>query len=60
MGYKKDMSQYEYLEGWERISLGEWLRNCAERFGESIAVADYESELTYNELGNKVDRLASA
>ena len=60
MGYKKDMSQYEYLEGWERISLGEWLRNCAERFGESIAVADYESELTYNELDNKVDRLASA
>ena len=21
MGYKKDMSKYEYLEGWERCSL---------------------------------------
>ena len=27
MGYKKDMGQYEYLEGWERCSLGAQLEN---------------------------------
>ena len=26
MGYKKDMSKYEYLEGWERCSFGEQLK----------------------------------
>lgn len=58
--YRKDMKQYEGLEGWERISLGEWLENCAAKYGEKIAVIDSEKELTYNELNDKVDRLASA
>lgn len=60
MSFVKDMSKYEGLEGWERISLGKWLANCASKYGERIAVADESDELTYTELNDKVDRLASA
>lgn len=58
--YVKNMERYKGLEGWERISLGEWLSNCAGRYGEKTAVIDAESELTYYELDDKVGRLASA
>lgn len=58
--YVKDLTNYEGLEGWERISLGEWLYSCAVRYGEKIAVVDSETELTYNELDDRVNKLASA
>lgn len=59
MGYVKNMEQYQALEGWERISLGKWLGNCAIRYGTKIAVTDGETDLTYQALDQQVDRLAS-
>lgn len=56
----KDMKQYELLEGWERISLGEWLKNCAIKYREKIALIDEDEEFSYNELYIATDKLASA
>lgn len=53
MGYKKDMSKYEYLEGWERCSFGEQLDKWAEKYGERTAVTDSEDEISYMELKQK-------
>ena len=53
MGYKKDMSKYEYLEGWERCSFGEQLDKWAEKYGERTAVTDSEEEISYMELKQK-------
>ena len=36
MGYKKDMSKYENLEGWERCGFGEQLDRWAEKYGEIL------------------------
>lgn len=36
MGYKKDMSKYEYLEGWERCSFGEQLDKWAENMEKEL------------------------
>ena len=60
MGYKKDMSKYEYLEGWERCSFGEQLDKWAEKYGERTAVTDSEDEISYMELKQKADCLAAA
>ena len=60
MGYKKDMSKYEYLEGWERCSFGEQLDKWAEKYGERTAVTDSEDEISYMELKQKADCLATA
>ena len=32
MSYKKDMSKYEHLEGWERCGFGEQLDKWAEKY----------------------------
>ena len=40
MSYKKDMSKYEHLEGWERCGFGEQLDKWAEKYGERTAVTD--------------------
>lgn len=53
MGYKKDMSKYENLEGWERCGFGEQLDRWAEKYGERIAVTDSEDEISYMELKQK-------
>ena len=37
MGYKKDMSKYENLEGWERCGFGEQLDRWAEKYGKKSA-----------------------
>ena len=60
MGYKKDMGQYEYLEGWERCSLGEQLEKWADKYKEKIAVADSEEEVSYKELNRRVKQMAGA
>lgn len=58
--YMKNMESYEYLAGWERISLGTWLHNCTDKYAERIAVTDTEYNITYSELDQRVDRLAAA
>ena len=60
MGYKKDMSKYENLEGWERCGVGEQLDRWAEKYGERTAVTDSEDEISYMELKQKADCLAAA
>ena len=50
MSYKKDMSKYEHLEGWERCGFGEQLDKWAEKYGERTAVTDSEDEISYTEL----------
>lgn len=52
-GYKKNMAQYENLAGWEKLSLGEQLDKWAAQYGDRIAVADSEEEITYLELNQK-------
>lgn len=52
-GYKKDMERYETLEGWEKLSLGKQLDKWATQYGDRIAVADSEEEITYLELNQK-------
>ena len=52
-GYKKNMAQYENLEGWEKLSLGMQLDKWAIRYGNRIAVTDSEEEITYSELNQK-------
>ena len=47
MSYKKDMSKYEHLEGWERCGFGEQLDKWAEKYGERTAVTDSEDEISY-------------
>lgn len=60
MGYKKDMSKYEYLNGWERCSLAKQLERWAEKYRERIAVADNKEEVTYGELNQRVSKMARA
>ena len=60
MRYKKDLSKFEYLEGWERCSLGEQLGRWAKRYAERIAVSDSEESITYEELNQRVDQMAGA
>lgn len=52
-GYKKNMAQYENLTGWEKLSLGKQLDKWAVQYGDRIAVADREKEITYLELNQK-------
>ena len=47
MSYKKDMSKYEHLEGWERCGFGEQLDKWAEKYGERTAVTDSEDEIIF-------------
>lgn len=56
-GYKKNMAQYENLTGWEKLSLGKQLDKWAVQYGDRIAVADREKEITYLELNQKNNRL---
>ena len=51
--YKKNMEQYENLEGWEKLSLGKQLDKWAVQYGNRIAVTDSEEEITYLELNQK-------
>ena len=56
-GYKKNMEQYENLEGWEKLSLGKQLDEWAAQYGDRIAVTDSEEEITYLGLNQKAIRL---
>ena len=57
VGYKKNMEQYENLEGWEKLSLGKQLDKWAAQYGDRIAVTDSEEEITYLGLNQKATRL---
>ena len=57
VGYKKNMEQYENLEGWEKLSLGKQLDEWAAQYGDRIAVTDSEEEITYLGLNQKAIRL---
>lgn len=50
MNYKKDLSKYEYLEGWEKKTLGEHLKTWANIYGKKTAVIAGDDEITYEEL----------
>ncbi|NFV13261.1 (2,3-dihydroxybenzoyl)adenylate synthase [Clostridium sporogenes] len=58
MRYKKDLSQYEKLEGWEKKPLGMQVKNWAENYGEKIAVVAGENEITYQELHDRSSEMA--
>lgn len=58
MAYSKDMTKYEKLVGWERITLGKWLRQTALKYGNKIAIVDSDRELTYTELDQEIDEVA--
>ena len=44
--YKKNLTAYEYLEGWEKVSLSEHLKNWAIRYSDRVALADEERKIT--------------
>lgn len=56
--YVKDMSKYEYLEGWEKLSLGQQLEVWAEKYQDRIAVVDREEEVSYKELNQRANKMA--
>ncbi|SET42727.1 (2,3-dihydroxybenzoyl)adenylate synthase [[Clostridium] polysaccharolyticum] len=56
--YQKDYSTYEALEGWEKASIGQQLRNWAKRYQDQVAVADEKEKITYRELNEKADSMA--
>lgn len=58
--YVKDMSKYEYLEGWEKLSLGEQLASWAKKYQDKVAVADSEEEISYKELDRRASQMAYA
>ncbi|MBR1692652.1 MAG: AMP-binding protein [Lachnospiraceae bacterium] len=58
--YVKDLTHYEYLDGWERSSLGQQLEVWVKRYRGSIAVADSTEEISYEELGARANRMAHA
>lgn len=56
--YKKNLTAYEYLEGWEKVSLSEHLKNWAIRYSDRVALVDEERKITYQEMEEKVEKLA--
>lgn len=52
--YRKDLRIYEGLEFWEKKSLGTYIKEWAEKYGDRVAVIAEDDELTYEE----VDRLS--
>lgn len=60
MRYKKEMSKYEHLDGWEKCSLGKQLERWAGKYKHKIAVMDSEKNITYEELNQRVNQMASA
>ena len=58
MRYIKDMTKYEGLNGWERISLSDWVRNITNKYSDRIAIVDSQREVTYRELDREIDEIA--
>ncbi|AGX42687.1 (2,3-dihydroxybenzoyl)adenylate synthase [Clostridium saccharobutylicum] len=56
--YIKDLSSYENLEGWEKKTLGEHLKEWAESYGDKTAIIVGEEEVTYAELHQKSSEMA--
>lgn len=60
MSYRKVLSNYEHLDGWEKCSLGKQLERWAEKYGERLAVIDSDESVTYEELNHRANRMACA
>lgn len=58
--YIKDMSKYEYLEGWDKLTLGQQLELWAKKYKNRIAVVDSKEEITYEELNRRACKMAYA
>lgn len=56
--YIKDYTKYEYLKGWEKISLGEKLEDWAKKYKNKIAISTAEKEITYKELNLKAEEMS--
>ncbi|RPK26262.1 (2,3-dihydroxybenzoyl)adenylate synthase [Paenibacillus xylanexedens] len=58
--WPEEVAERYRLEGcWEGITFGEMLRQRADLYGNRVAVISGEQHLTYAELDERVDRLAS-
>ncbi len=56
---RKNLKQYEKLEGWEQISLGEWFHSICKKYKNRVAVVDSQKEYTYLVLEEKVNHVSS-
>lgn len=54
-----EIALYLQLGYWQKMSLGAYLRQWAQRYANNIAVIAGENQLTYRQLDQKVDRLAA-
>ncbi|MGE8655510.1 MAG: salicylate synthase [Achromobacter sp.] len=50
---------YEREGYWQRLTLGQHLHQCAQRYGERVALVDGASRCSYAELDQRADRLAA-
>ena len=48
--YEKFCHEYEKKGLWEHSTHGSKLKNCAEKYGERIALIDEQEEISYQEL----------
>ncbi len=48
--YKKDQSKYEGTPLWEKKAIGDLVKEWAEKYGDKIAVADSDEEMSFIEL----------
>ncbi|MGC4019656.1 MAG: AMP-binding protein [Muricomes sp.] len=58
--YRKNLSKYEGLEGWEKLNFSQQLACWAKKYGDKVAVIDAEAEITYRELDHRASILAGA
>ncbi len=56
--YKKNMKDYELLEGWERVSIGEHLSRWAMKYKDKTALITETGNLTYAELDEESKKVA--
>ena len=56
--YKKNMKDYELLEGWERVSIGEHLSRWAMKYKDKTALITETGNLTYAELDEENKKVA--
>lgn len=56
--YVKNHTQYEYLAGWEKKTLGEQLKTWASDYGDRVAVVEDNMKITYKELDEKAADMA--
>ena len=57
--YEKFCHEYEKKGLWEHSTHGSKLKNCAEKYGERIALIDEQEEISYQELDLRSDQMAA-